>query len=142
EPRPQRQLGEGQRDVAVEGGAVPGEERVLADTDPHAEVAGGPAVQAVVPGAAAAHGHPVVDAGWYPGRPEMLCLRAALSTTVTTRAGVDLTLAGALRARPRHLDRAQPRCHLALPPARVAPDRAAAGLDAESAAPRAHRQLG
>src|SRR6185503_15923987 len=119
----QGQLWERQRDLAIEIGAVAGEERVLADAHAHAEIPGGPAVQPVVAGAPAAHGHAVVDAGRNADRHEMLDLGAALTPAVTTRAGVDLALSATLRTRPRHGDRAQARSHLALAPARFARDR-------------------
>ena len=136
------QLRERQRDVAVEIGAVPGEERVLVDAHPHEEITGAATVQPVVAGAPAAHAS-CRRRCRRECRIDTRCSVRERPWPRQSRHGLELICPS-----PPHFGhgRATGSGPASTPPGpaatRIARDRSAAGLDAESVAPRAGRHLG
>src|SRR5438128_6075000 len=130
----ERQLREGHRQVAVEVGAVPREDLVLADAHEDVQVTGRPAVGA--PGALAAQPelHPVLDARRDLHGQQALGALTPLAPAPRAGVAVQLTRALAPGAGLRHSEEAVRAPDLAAPAAEVARLEPAARLDAGPAA--------
>src|SRR5262249_7333848 len=138
--RAEGQLCEGDRQVDEQVGAVPRENRMVANAHEHVEIARGAAVDAAAALAGQPQLHAVVDPRRNLDAQDVLTAHPTVAAAIATRVLVDLPLAAAARARPRNGEEAVAHAHLATALARLARRLVRAGLAAAALARLAAHQ--